>query len=143
MVATALMQRVKKINWIIVGIAVLLLLSTQIACIKTPPEWPKVNVYTRNNSVIYTRVNKEFVIGLKGANPRLQRDWFPTIDQNMITQVDDSLLDAYGRPFDPQAPHRSTHWYLFKALKPGETEILFHEGVEGAPTYAVFKVIIK
>ncbi len=123
---------------IVIGLLVLFLLSGQIACSQTPPEWPKVNVYTHNNSVIYTRVNKEFVIGLNGANPRTHRDWFPAIDPNMITRVDDQLPG-----FDPQAPRSATHWYLFKALQSGETEIFFTEGFGGAPTYAVFKVIIK
>lgn len=123
---------------VIIGLSVLFWMSMQIACIKTPPEWPKVNVYTHNNSVIYTRVNEEFVIGLKGANPRTSLDWVSTVDRNMIALVDDQLPG-----FDPQAPRSATHWYLFKALKSGETEILFHGGFEGAPTYAVFKAVIK
>ena len=84
----------------------------------TTPPWPGVKVYKVTEKIGSPSVNQDFAIEFY-YNYRLG-EWYETHDENM--------LDFVGNSFTSNTPMEGdygTRWFLFKALKPGKTEITF------------------
>ena len=88
--------------------------------ITTQAPWPNVPVYADVMQVIKTKTGGEFAFGFD-TGTRLGMGWDETHDDNMVSLVDTELvMDQTGIS--------GTTWFLFKALKWGETEITFIYG---------------
>ncbi len=106
----------------------------------TLPPWSNVNIYTDKEKMISTSVNQEFAIALY-SNPRLGSNWYETHDENMLALVESTFI-----AYNPSTPVDGTERFLFKALKPGRTEITitYRHGTTGPiREQQVFNVDIK
>jgi predicted secreted protein len=82
--------------------------------------WPDVPVYSDVTQVIKTETGGEFAFGFE-TGTRLGLGWDETHDDSMVSLMDRELVMN-------QTGINGTTWFLFKALKPGETEITFIYG---------------
>lgn len=79
--------------------------------------WPDVPVYTDVTQVIKIKTGGEFAFGFE-TGTRLGLGWDETHDDNLVSLENRELvMDQTGIS--------GTTWFLFKALKPGETRITF------------------
>ena len=100
--------------------------------------WPDVPVYTDVTQVIKTGTGGEIAFGFE-TGTRLGLGWDETHDENMVSLVDRELVMN-------QTGISGTTWFLFKALKPGETRITFiygHGGMERANDVKEFRIEIE
>jgi len=106
--------------------------------ITTQSPWPDVPVYADVSQVIKIKPGGEFAFGFE-TGTRLGLGWDETHDDNILSLVDRELvMDQTGIS--------GTTWFLFKALKPGETRITFiygHGGIERANDTKVFLIEIE
>jgi predicted secreted protein len=91
--------------------------------ITTQSPWPDVSVYIDVTQVIKTRTGDEIAFGFE-TGTRLGLGWNETHDENMVSLVDRELVMN-------QTGISGTTWFLFKALKPGESRITFVYGHGG------------
>lgn len=102
--------------------------------ITTQSPWPEVPVYSDVTQVIKTRTGGEIAFGFE-TGTRLGLGWDETHDDNILSLVDRELvMDQTGIS--------GTTWFLFKALKPGETRITFVYGHGGGGPVADTKVFL-
>jgi len=102
--------------------------------ITTQSPWPDVPVYSDVTQVIKTRTGAEFAFGFE-TGTRLGLGWDETHDDNLVSLVNRELvMDQTGIS--------GTTWFLFKALKPGETRITFVYGHGGGGPVADTKVFL-
>jgi hypothetical protein len=80
-----------------------------------------VPVYQYPNTTIHTKVGREFSFGLR-AEPHFFLDWYEKYDENMLALVKRDQVDLFSSSY----PVPVNQWFLFKALKPGETTIFFY-----------------
>jgi len=85
--------------------------------------WPDVPIYTDVTQLIKTRTGGEIAFGFE-TGTRLGLGWDEAHDENMISLVDQELVMN-------QTGISGTTWFLFKALKQGETRITFIYGHGG------------
>jgi predicted secreted protein len=91
--------------------------------ITTQPPWPDVPVYDDANQVIKVKTGGESAFGFE-TGTRLGLGWDENHDDNLVSLVGRELvMDQTGIS--------GTTWFLFKALKPGETRITFVYGHGG------------
>jgi len=82
--------------------------------------WPDVLVYTDVTQVIKIKAGNEFAFGFE-TGTRLGLGWDETHDDNLVSLENRELV------MDQTGISGNT-WFLFKALKPGETRITFIYG---------------
>lgn len=85
-----------------------------------PPPWTSVNYYFDANKTIIAKVGEEFAIGFDTLLA-LGGYWEETHDEEMLATMDRELVMYEPAPLT----RRGTTWFLFKALKAGETQITF------------------
>ncbi len=84
----------------------------------------EVKTYTDAKETITTSVNQEFVIALD-SNPTTGYDWEPSYDVSMLS------LDEAESKYVPDEKAKGlvgaggTHYFRFKALEAGQTEVTF------------------
>lgn len=92
-----------------------------------PAPWPDIAAYTERDYHINAKVGDEFAIGMFATNnntyyfiDRFQYDtqFLIKVDEQVV-QYQPATLNRYG-----------TVWLLFKAIKIGDTELLFEEPLE-------------
>jgi len=83
-----------------------------------PPPWPNVSYYFDANKTIIAKVGEEFTIGFDTL-VRVGGCWQESHDDKTVSCVDRTVV-CFPPAFNP-----ATTWYLFKALKAGETQITF------------------
>jgi len=104
--------------------------------ITTQSPWPDVPVYSDVTQVIKIKTGSEIAFGFE-TGTRLGLGWDETHDDNLISLVDRELVMN-------QTGINGTTWFLFKALKPGETQITFAYGHGGTVTNEmVFRIEIE
>jgi len=102
--------------------------------IMTQSPWPDVPVYSDVTQVIKIKTGSEIAFGFE-TGTRLGLGWDETLDDNLISLVDRELVMN-------QTGINGTTWFLFKALKPGETQITFAYGHGGSGPVADTKVFL-
>ena len=110
--------------------------------ITTQSPWPDVPVYADVTEVIKIKTGGEFAFGFE-TGTMLPLGWDETHDENMVSLVDRELVmdqtSIYGTT-------GGTTWFLFKALKPGETRITFiygHRDMDTVRDERVFRIEIE
>jgi hypothetical protein len=98
-----------------------------------PIPWPNITAYTEETYKIDAKVDEEFAIGMFATT---SQQFLKSYDQNYVNLISDqmvqyqpSTLNMYG-----------TEWFLFKAIKKGNTEIVFQYPLEFTK---IFKVTIN
>jgi len=86
--------------------------------------WPDVSVYSDTTQVIKIKTGGEFAFGFD-TGTRLGLGWDENHDDNMVSFLDRELVMN-------QTGINGTTWFLFKGLKPGETQITFAYGHGGS-----------
>lgn len=85
-----------------------------------PPPWDNVSYYFDANKTIIAKAGEELAIGFDTMSA-LGGYWQETHDEEMLATVDRELVMR-----EPAGlTRRGTTWFLFKALKAGETQITF------------------
>jgi inhibitor of cysteine peptidase len=83
----------------------------------------KVSAYTESSKSIDVAAGQEFTIALQ-SNPTTGYDWHPVVDEQYLTLVkkDYKQNDHTGKPLVGSG---GTDYFVYKALKAGETNITF------------------
>ena len=106
----------------------------------TQPPWIDVNVYSDTTQPIEVKVGEEFAFGFNTAPP-LNLSWDEKHAETMLSLVDEDEVSL-----QPYYPSNATTWFLYQALQPGETQIIFtYSSGEELPVadQKVFTVNIK
>ncbi len=120
-----------------------LLLSLGCFSSTTPPAppWPDIKAYLDSSQTVAVKVNDEFVVGLD-----VRGDMFPifkdTYDGDMVTLIDEEQI-VYQTKDDSDC---CVAWYLFKANKPGETQIIiqhFYHLLGSLQDQNLFNIVIE
>jgi hypothetical protein len=117
-----------------------LISCTFTACTHPQPPWSDVKVYTDASQKIMVNAGDSFIIGYT-----VKYDLFPIIREN----YDNSMIKLLDKKIDSvdernQSPTYS--WFLFKALRTGETQITIKHLAhitEALQDQQVFTIVIK
>lgn len=109
-------------------------------CTNPQPPWQNTKVYTNPNQKIIVNAGDKFIIRFT-----MSYNVYPIIeeiyDNNMITLLDRKIISA-----DRQNQPPVYSWFLFKALKNGETQItiqhLYHI-TEAINNQEIFTIVIR
>ena len=94
-----------------------------------PVPWPDVANYIAKTNQINVKVGEEFAIGMYASI--LPAQFTKSFDQNYIGLIDDQVVDYLP------VTTEGTEWFLFKAIKPGTTEIVFQYPLEYTKTFKI------
>jgi hypothetical protein len=87
-----------------------------------PVPWSDITTYTEETYEINTKVEEEFAIGMYAT--MLPQQFMKSYDQNYISLKDDQVVEYQSSTTE------GTEWFLFKATKKGNTEIIFQYPLE-------------
>jgi predicted secreted protein len=105
----------------------------------TQSPYPNVPVYADTSQTIQIKVGDELAFGFDTFTPG-GLTWNENHDDTRL-----SLVDEEGISLQPNYPSNDNTWFLFKALKAGQTQITFTYSGAGGPTneQKVFKINIE
>lgn len=87
-----------------------------------PVPWSDITTYTEETYEINAKVGEEFAIGMYATV--LPQRFMKSFDQNYISLIDDQVVEYQS------STSEGTEWFLFKATKKGNTEIIFQYPLE-------------
>lgn len=88
-----------------------------------PVPWPNVTTYTEQTYKIEVNIDQQFAIGMFATIPA---HFIESHNQSFINKVYDQMVE-----YQPSTPNMyGTQWFLFKATKAGNTEIIFQYPLE-------------
>jgi hypothetical protein len=94
-----------------------------------PVPWPDIANYIATTNQINVTVGEEFAIGMYASG--LPAQFTKSFDQNYLALVDDQVVDYLP------VTTEGTEWFLFKAINPGTTEIVFQYPLEYMKTFKI------
>jgi predicted secreted protein len=105
----------------------------------TQAPWSDVNIYSNTTQTIKVKTSEELAFGFD-TSPRLGLSWDEKHGENFLSLVDSEMILVQPQLFGGKT------WYLFKALKTGNTQIPFtYSHGQGSPVndQKVFNIEIK